>query len=42
MITKDNLKDLLLSLGFTEKGLVLSKHFASHDYDLSVDFKSQN
>jgi type I restriction-modification system DNA methylase subunit len=39
MITKDNLKDLLLNLGFSENGNVYSKHFANHDCDLTVDFK---
>ena len=39
MIIKDNLKDLLLNLGFTDNGNVYNKHFANHDSDLAVDFK---
>lgn len=39
MIIKDNLKDLLLNLGFTDNGNVYDKHFANHDCDLAVDFK---
>lgn len=39
MIIKDNLKDLLLNLGFTDNGNVYNKHFANHDCDLAVDFK---
>jgi len=39
MITKDNLKDLLLNLGFSVNGDIYSKHFANHDCDLAVDFK---
>ena len=39
MITKDNFKDLLLNLGFTENGNVYNKHFANHDCELAVDFK---
>jgi type I restriction-modification system DNA methylase subunit/restriction endonuclease S subunit len=39
MIIKDNLKDLLLNLGFTANGNVYDKHFVNHDCDLAVDFK---
>ncbi|QQD21114.1 N-6 DNA methylase [Oceanospirillaceae bacterium ASx5O] len=39
MITKDNLKELLVSLQFTQDGDVFSKHFAKHDCELTVDFK---
>lgn len=39
MITKDNLKDLLQNLGFSENGNVYIKHFANHDCELAVDFK---
>ena len=39
MINKDNLKELLTALNFTEKGNVFSKHFADIDAYLKVDFK---
>lgn len=39
MITKDNLKDLLLKLGFTANGDIYNKNFADHDCELAVNFK---
>jgi type I restriction enzyme M protein len=38
MINKDNLKDLLKTLNFEEKGKVFSKHFPDIDAYLKVDF----
>ncbi len=38
MITKDNLKVLLLSLNFTQQGELYSKHFPAFDCLLQVDF----
>ncbi|MCA6368823.1 MAG: N-6 DNA methylase [Cytophagales bacterium] len=38
MINKDNLKDLLKTLNFEEKGKVFSKHFPDTDAYLKVDF----
>lgn len=39
MINKDNLKEVLTELKFTEKGNIFSKHFAEIDAYLKVDFK---
>ncbi|MEI8625045.1 hypothetical protein P4S67_12780 [Pseudoalteromonas sp. B137] len=39
MITKDNFKNLLIHLGFSEKANVFSKHFAEHDCELAVDME---
>lgn len=38
MINKENLKDLLKTLNFEEKGKVFSKHFPDTDAYLKVDF----
>lgn len=41
MITKENLKSLLLQLGFTQTGSVFSKDFPKVDASLRVDFDKQ-
>lgn len=41
MITRDNLKDLLLQLGFEQKGNVFSKEFPAIDAYLRVDFHKE-
>lgn len=41
MITQDNFKSLLLSLGFEENGDVLSKHFSHTEGMLKVDFNKK-
>ncbi len=38
MITTDNFQNLLVALGFEQRGKVFSKHFGVHDCSLSVDF----
>lgn len=40
MINKDNFKDLLIFLEFSENGNVFSKHFTQGDFYLKVDFTS--
>lgn len=41
MITKSNLKDVLRTLGFSEKGDLFQKHYSQFDCDMSVDFKKK-
>ena len=41
MITKDNFKDLLLKLQFSETNNIFTKHFAIQDCKLIVDFAKQ-
>jgi type I restriction enzyme M protein len=41
MITKDNLKDMVKSIGFTENKDVYSKFFKETDATLKVDFKKE-
>lgn len=39
MITKSNLKDALIVVGFSEEGDRLQKHYPQFDCDMAVDFK---
>lgn len=41
MINKENLKDLLKTLNFEEKGKVFSKHFPDTEAYLKIDFKNE-
>jgi len=41
MITKDKLKDMLKSIGFTENKDVYSEFFKETDATLKVDFKKE-
>lgn len=41
MITKSNLKDVLRTLGFSEKGDLFQKHYSQFDCDMAVDFKKK-
>ncbi len=41
MITKENLRQVLLSLGFAEEKNVYIKHFDAHDCDVKVDFANE-
>ena len=41
MIEKDNLKTVLVELGFVEDGFILNKTFPDIDAYLKVDFKNQ-